>query len=65
MENIFKLTWKKTAIALICFNAFVLIHNLIYAIFKYEEAVFSITATIIIPLYFIISGIYSIFRRKK
>ncbi len=74
-KNIFLLSWKKTAIALILFIVFVFMHNLVYGLFIYlfgenfwgngDEPVFFILAVIVIPLYFIISIIYTIYLKMS
>ena len=62
---------KKTGIALIVFVIAVVIHNLGSALIslilgtEFEEAVFFIIAVIIIPLYFIVSIVYSIIKKLK
>jgi len=69
ISNFFILSWKKTAIALIIWTLSVFLHNIIYGFFdyffniKFEEAFFFITAVIIIPLYFIISILYTFYRK--
>jgi len=69
--NFFLLSWKKTGIALIAFVIAVVIHNLAYAFFlgilgiEFEEPVFFLFATIGIPLYFIISVIYTLIKKIK
>lgn len=71
LSNFFTITWKKTAIALIIWIVAVFFHNMIYAFcvgvlkVEFEEPFFFLLATIGIPLYFIISIIYTIFKKKK
>ena len=70
-KKVFLLSWKKTAIALILFIVFVLMHNLVYGLFiqlfgedfwgNGDEPIFFILAVIVIPLYFTISIIYTIY----
>lgn len=59
-ENFFQLTWKKMYILVVGGFISILLHNLWYAIFGWEEAVFFIIVVILIPLYFIIAAIYSL-----
>ncbi len=61
-ENFFQLTWRKMYILVVGGFISILLHNLWYAIFGWEEAVFFIIVVILIPLYFIISVIYSLAR---
>ncbi len=69
--NFFLLSWKKTGIALIAFVIAVVIHNLAYAFFlgilgiEFEEPVFFLFATIGIPLYFLISIIYTLIKKLR
>ncbi len=71
-DKFFLLSWKKIFIGLIIFIAAVILHNLVYGFFidilKIEigdEIFFFIIATLIIPVYFIISVIYSITKYFK
>jgi len=61
-KNFFQLTWKKMYILVVGGFISILLHNLWYAIFGWEEAVFFIIVVILIPLYFIIAVIYSLAR---
>lgn len=72
LEKYFLLNWKKVGIIIIAWIVAVLLHNGIYALFyEYysktggDEAVFFIIAVFIIPLYFVISLIYTIFYHVK
>ena len=60
-----KLTKKRFVILLIVGIISVLIHNLFYAIFGFEEAVFFIIAVFLIPLYFLISVVYMFILKRK
>lgn len=70
LSNFFIITWKKTAIALIIWIIAVFFHNMIYAFcagvlkVEFEEPFFFLIATIGIPFYFIISIIYTIYKKK-
>jgi len=69
--NLFLLSWKKTGIALIVWVVAVVIHNMIYAFFvgvlgiEFEEPVFFLFAMGVIPVYFIVSIIYTIIKKLK
>lgn len=65
LDKWFLLSWKKTAIALIIWIGAVFFHNLVSALINIEEPVFFIVSVIVIPIYFIISIIYSIFKRTR
>jgi len=64
-----QLTWKKFGILVIAWVIAVVLHNLIYAFFlgifkiEFEEPVFFLIATIGIPLYFLVSVVYSLYKR--
>ncbi|MCW8966385.1 MAG: hypothetical protein OQK82_06845 [Candidatus Pacearchaeota archaeon] len=67
-DKYFLLNWKKLFWIIIISFISVILHNLIYAVFDIEEAVFFVLAVIIIPLYFIIVVIYTlikIIQKKK
>ena len=65
MNKSFLLNWKKTFLMMALWFVFVILHNLIYAVFKAEEAFFFILAIFVLPLYFIIALIYTIIKRFK
>ena len=63
------LSWRKGWIIVVSWFAAVILHNVIYGVIKYfnqaflgDEAFFFIIAIIVIPLYVIISIIYSLGR---
>ncbi len=53
------LSWKKILIMIAAVLLSVFLHNVISGLFDIEEVVFFILAVIIIPLYFIISVVYT------
>lgn len=66
------LSWKKFGLIILSWFVAVILHNLVYALFyNYfsstggDEAFFFIIAIIIIPLYFIISLVYSLVKSFK
>ncbi len=72
LEKYFLLNWKKVLIIIIAWILAVILHNLTYALFYDffsstggDEPVFFIIAVIIIPLYFIISIVYTITHKLK
>ena len=65
IEDYLFLDIQKAGMIVFAFILAILLHNFIYALFNFEEPVFSILATIIIPLYFLISVIYTIFHHIK
>jgi len=71
LKKIFLLSWKRTAILIIIWMVAVFFHNIISSFFieilnlDFEEPVFFLIAIIIIPVYFIISFIYTLFKRVK
>jgi len=70
LSDFFTITWKKTAIALMIWIAAVFFHNMVYAFFvgvlgiEFEEPVLFLIAVVVIPLYFLISIIYSLIKKK-
>ena len=65
------LSWKRFILLVVIWIVAVVMHNLIYAFFigvlgiEFEEPVFFIIATIVIPAYFIISVVYSLIKKRK
>ena len=59
-KKLFLLTWKKLLLLIFVWVIAVILHNLWYAAFGFEEAVFFTIAFPILPVYFIISVIYSL-----
>ncbi len=59
-HSFFFLSLKKFVFVIFLWIVFVVLHNLFYAIFGFEEVVFFIIAVIIIPLYLLIAFIYSL-----
>ncbi|MBD3249885.1 hypothetical protein GF336_07600 [Candidatus Woesearchaeota archaeon] len=64
-EKYLLLNGKKIVMFLGAFILAVLIHNFFYAITGIEEAVFFLLAVVVIPLYLIISILYTIFHHVK
>lgn len=54
------LSWKRFGLIILAWFVTVILHNVCYAIFHFEEGIFFTLAGIIIPVYFIISAIYSL-----
>lgn len=59
------MSWKKLLYLVLAWVASVLLHNFISAIFGFEEALFFIIAVFIIPIYFIVSIIYTIAKKLR
>lgn len=64
------LSWKRVLIMACAWLLSVLLHNAIYALFYdyfrrtgADEPVFFILATVVIPLYFVISLVYTVIRK--
>ncbi len=60
LKKIFLLSWKNFGIAIIIWFVAVILHNVFYAIFGFEEAVLFSIAVFVVPLYLIILIIYTI-----
>jgi len=72
LDKWFLLSWKKVALILIAWIASVILHNIFYAIFydyfnaiDGDEAFFFLIAIFVIPLYLLVSIIYTIINRLK
>jgi len=65
ISKLFLLSWKKTSMALIIFIISVFFHNLIFGLTGIEEVIFFIISVIVIPVYFIISVVYSLIIKYK
>jgi hypothetical protein len=75
-EKYFLLSWKRILIIVVSWFLAVLLHNLIYGLGVYffgedvwgvggDEPVFFIIATILIPVYFVISVGYTFYRNLR
>ena len=62
--NILKINLRKLAIILAIWIICVVLHNVINSLFHVEEPVFFVLAVFVIPVYTIISVIYTLFFRK-
>jgi len=59
LDLFFSLNFLKIGLIIVFWFLFVFLHNLIYAVFNFEEGFFLILAVIVVPFYFFISIIYS------
>jgi hypothetical protein len=71
-DKLFLLTWKKVFLGVIAWFVAVILHNLVYAfivgVLKIEivdEPFFFIIAVLVIPLYFLISIVYTLIKLVK
>ena len=62
-KKVFLLSWKNLWIVVVAGFVSIILHNVFYAIFRFEEAVFFSIVVFIIPLYLIISIIYTIYTK--
>lgn len=65
LDKYLRLTWRKIWILVVGGFVSILLHNLFYAIFGFEEAVFFIITVILIPIYFVISAGYTFYRSLR
>ena len=72
LDKWFLLTWRKVWIIVVGWFLAVVLHNLVYAMFRTyfdshggDEPFFFILATIVIPIYFIICFIYTLIKMIK
>ena len=63
----FLLSWRKVWMVVVGWFVAVMLHNLVYALFGFEEALFFIIAVIAIPIYVLFVLIYNVVKlvRKK
>tara|TARA_Y100000310_G_C20245835_1_gene606779 strand:+ start:328 stop:573 length:246 start_codon:yes stop_codon:yes gene_type:complete len=61
----FLLSWKRIILILAVFLLSVILHNFVSALFNFEEAFFFILAVFVIPIYFIISVVYSLIKKIR
>jgi len=59
-KRLFLLSWKKGWIIVVSGFVGIILHNLISALIKGEEAVFFILVIFVLPLYILIAIIYSL-----
>ena len=64
-ERYFLLTGKKLAYAFLAFIVAIILHNLFSAIFGVEEVIFFLIAVFVIPLYFLLSIVYTLKKTIK
>jgi hypothetical protein len=62
-KDLFLLSWKKLVIVLVAGFISIILHNVFSALFGLEEAIFFIIAVLVIPIYFIISVVYTILNK--
>jgi len=60
-KDLFLLTWKKLWILVVSGFASIILHNLISGLMGVEEAFFFIIVIFIIPTYFLIAILFSLF----
>ena len=63
--NILKLNLRKLALIAVIWIICIILHNVISGLLKFDEPVFFVLAVILIPLYVIISSIYTLFFKGK
>lgn len=64
-DKYFKLSWRKVWIVVVGGFVAILLHNLFYALFGFEELVFFIIVIFLIPIYVIIAVVYSLVKKFK
>ena len=65
IEKFFILSWKKILLLVLIWFVAVILHNAVDVIFHIEEAFFFIIAIFVIPLYFMISLIYTVYKKLR
>ena len=64
-DKFFLLSWKKVFVLIILGFLFIILHNLFYAVFNFEEAVFFVLVIFVVPFYFLCCVVYTIFKKIK
>jgi len=64
-DKYFLLSWRKLWIIVVSGFVGIILHNLLSALLGVEEAFFFILVVFVIPIYFIISVIYSLIKFLK
>jgi len=57
------LSWKNIGIIIAAWVVSVILHNVVSVVFGFEEALFFIIAIFVIPIFVIISLIYTIYKK--
>ena len=67
LDKYFLLSWRKIWIIVVGGFVSILLHNLFYMIFGFEEAIFFILVIFVLPIYVLIVLIYSLVKliRRK
>ncbi len=60
LDKYFLLSWRKAWIIVVGGFVSILLHNFISALFGVEEAFFFILVVFVLPIYFLISVVYSL-----
>lgn len=65
IKKLFILNPVKIVLLIVSFVLFVVLHNLVYAITGFEEAIFITFAVVFIPIFSLISIYYTLFTHLK
>lgn len=65
LKKLLNLNLKKFVLMIIAFIILIILHNIIYAITGFEEAVFFTLALVVIPVFLLLSIIYTLLGTKK
>jgi uncharacterized membrane protein YgaE (UPF0421/DUF939 family) len=63
LDKFFTLSWKRMILILTGFFLAVILHNFVSALFGFEDVLFFIIAVFVIPLYLLVSIVYSIIKK--
>lgn len=61
----FLLSWKRLALVLVAEVLAIVLHNAVYAIFGVEDALFFILAIFVIPIYLVVSVVFTLINLLK
>jgi len=62
--SVFLLSWKKVYLVIILWIACAVLHNVI-SDFGFEEPIFFVLSVLVIPIFLIFSGVYSLFKMRE
>jgi len=62
LDKYLQISWRKVGVLVVAGFISILLHNLWYAVFGFEEAVFFIIVVILIPIYFVVVVLYSLIK---
>ena len=65
IKNLFILSWKKLAVVFVVEVLAIILHNMVFAAFGVEDAIFFILAIFVIPIYLVLAVLFTLLRATK